>query len=388
MKPLRTTGDLRRGTVEVIPEEDLVRKLERAAKTGQPLRVKLGADPSAPDLHLGHTVGAAEASPLPGLRPHRDLSDRRLHRHDRRPERALGDSQAARPRAGRGERRDLQEAGLQDPRSASGPRCASTREWMDAHGRRRRRQARRAVHGGASCSSATTSPGASGRTVRSASTSSSTRSCRATTRWRSRADVELGGTDQKFNLLVGRELQKDAGQEPQVVADHAAPRGHRRRSSTAGSSAEDVEVARQLRSASHEPPAEMYGKIMSISDELMLRYIELLSRTVARGPNPRRQPMAAKQALAAEIVARFHGAEASTKAAEEFAQRFQRRELPSEIREFRWSGHERNRMDHPADRRGWAGQIEQRGTSPRGPGWRAARRRARQGPAARDPVPR
>jgi tyrosyl-tRNA synthetase len=87
----------------------------------------------------------------------------------------------------------------------------------------------------------------------------------------------------------------------------------------------------------HDPPADMYGRIMAISDELMLRYIELLSRSAAR-PDPRQQPMAAKQALAAEIVARFHGAEASGKAAEEFAQRFQRRELPSEIPEVRWKG--------------------------------------------------
>jgi tyrosyl-tRNA synthetase len=87
----------------------------------------------------------------------------------------------------------------------------------------------------------------------------------------------------------------------------------------------------------HEPPADMYGKIMAISDELMLRYIELLSRGGA-GPDPCQQPMAAKQVLAAEIVARFHGEEASKKAAEEFAQRFQRREIPSEIPEVRWQG--------------------------------------------------
>ena len=102
-------------------------KLERAAQSGQPLRVKLGADPSAPDLHLGHTVVLQKLREFQDLRPHRDLPDRRLHRHDRRPD------AGARRRASRstreqvrGQRRDLQEAGLQDPRSASAPRCAST----------------------------------------------------------------------------------------------------------------------------------------------------------------------------------------------------------------------------------------------------------------------
>jgi tyrosyl-tRNA synthetase len=87
----------------------------------------------------------------------------------------------------------------------------------------------------------------------------------------------------------------------------------------------------------NEPPEEMYGKIMAISDELMLRFIELLSRA-GDHPDPRREPLAAKKALAAEIVARYHGAEASRKAADAFAQRFQRHELPSEIPEVRWNG--------------------------------------------------
>jgi len=86
-----------------------------------------------------------------------------------------------------------------------------------------------------------------------------------------------------------------------------------------------------------EPPGEMYGKIMAISDELMMRFITLLSRKDS-GIDPKTQPMAAKQALAAEIVGRFHGGEAATKAAEEFTQRFQRRELPTEIPEVEWKG--------------------------------------------------
>ncbi|HUE38567.1 MAG TPA: tyrosine--tRNA ligase, partial [Candidatus Binatia bacterium] len=152
-----------------------------------------------------------------------------------------------------------------------------------------------------------------------------------------RADVELGGTDQKFNLLVGRELQKSAGQEPQVAFTMPLLEGTDARSLDGKLVGQKMSKSLGNAIGINEAPDEMYGKIMAISDELMLRFIELLSRA-GDLPDPRREPLAAKKALAAEIVARYHGADASRKAAAEFAQRFQRGELPSEIPEVRWNG--------------------------------------------------
>ncbi len=121
-----------------------------------------------------------------------------------------------------------------------------------------------------------------------------------------KADVELGGTDQKFNLLMGRDVQRNRGQAPQVV--------------------------------------EMYGKLMSISDGLMVRYYELLSSASEERLEAVRSsvvhPMEAKKALAAEITGRFHGAVAAAAAEADFRQRFQRHALPDEIPEFRWPGTE------------------------------------------------
>ena len=151
------------------------------------------------------------------------------------------------------------------------------------------------------------------------------------------ADVELGGTDQKFNLLVGRELQKAAGQEPQVVVTMPLLEGTDAR--LVDGKLVGQKMSKSLGNAIgiDEPPAEMYGKILAISDELMRRFIELLSRAESR-PDPQTAPMAAKQALAAELVARYQGADAARAASEAFARRFQRGELPAEIPEIRWSG--------------------------------------------------
>jgi tyrosyl-tRNA synthetase len=144
-----------------------------------------------------------------------------------------------------------------------------------------------------------------------------------------KADVELGGTDQKFNLLVGRELQKDYGQEPQCILTMPLLEGldgHDKMSKSLGNY---VGIA--------EPPQEMFGKLMSISDDLMWRYIELLSfqppeawkRQLAATGNPRD----VKASFAKEIVARFHSARAAEAAAEEFAQRFRHGVLPENMPE-------------------------------------------------------
>ncbi|MGH7899610.1 MAG: tyrosine--tRNA ligase [Candidatus Binatia bacterium] len=335
MKPVREQLDLlRRGAVEIIPEGELVEKLERAAKTGTPLRVKLGADPSAPDLHLGHTVV------LQKLRDFQDCGHTAIF--------LIGDftGMIGDP-SGRSETRKPLDRGqvaanaetyknqvfrILDPERTE---IRFNSEWMDALG--------------------------AGDLVRLAGQYTVARLLERddfSKRFRDnlpigvhellyplvqgydsvalRAGVELGGTDQKFNLLVGRELQKAYGQEPQVVLTTPLLEG-------TDSKLVDGKLVGQKMSKSlgnaigiADPPDEMYGKVMAISDELMLRYLVLLSRAEAR-PDPRREPMAAKQALAAELVARFHGREAAERAAAAFARRFQRRELPSEIPEITWT---------------------------------------------------
>src|SRR5262245_32603747 len=149
-----------------------------------------------------------------------------------------------------------------------------------------------------------------------------------------KADVELGGTDQKFNLLVGRELQRAWGQEPQCIITMPLLEGLDGKEKMSKSLGNYVGIA--------EPPQEIFGKLMSVSDELMWRYIELLSfeplsavrqwkDQVAEGANPRD----VKVRFAKEIVARFHSAAAAQAAEADFEQRFRRGEMPADMPEVR-----------------------------------------------------
>ena len=134
-----------------------------------------------------------------------------------------------------------------------------------------------------------------------------------------KADVELGGTDQKFNLLMGRDLQRDYGQEPQVVMTMPLLEG------TDGVRKMSKSLGNYI--ALEDEPADMFGKLMSISDALMHRYYELLT-TDDLTEVKRAHPMDAKQSLAQQIVARYHGAEAGREARAAFQQKFQAREFP------------------------------------------------------------
>jgi tyrosyl-tRNA synthetase len=136
-----------------------------------------------------------------------------------------------------------------------------------------------------------------------------------------KADVELGGTDQKFNLLVGRELQRDYGQEPQVVITMPLLEG------TDGVKKMSKSIGNYV--ALEDVPAEMFGKIMSISDELMLRYYELLT-TEDLSQVKAAHPMEAKQRLAGLLVERYHGKDAARSALASFQHKFQERGFPSE----------------------------------------------------------
>ena len=136
-----------------------------------------------------------------------------------------------------------------------------------------------------------------------------------------KSDIELGGTDQKFNLLVGRDLQRDYGLEPQVVVTMPLLEG------IDGIKKMSKSVGNYI--ALEDNPGDMFGKIMSISDDLMVRYYELLT-TEDLAKVKAAHPMEAKQQLAQRLVMRYHGEEAARKAREGFQQKFQEKEFPNE----------------------------------------------------------
>ncbi|NNF41406.1 MAG: tyrosine--tRNA ligase [Woeseiaceae bacterium] len=147
-----------------------------------------------------------------------------------------------------------------------------------------------------------------------------------------KADVELGGTDQKFNLLVGRQLQQDYGQEPQIVITTPLLEGLDGVQKMSKSLGNYIGIT--------EPPGEMFGKVMSISDELMWRYFDVLSfrpltdiTSLRRAVDEGRNPRDVKFELAREIVARFHSNASADDAQQEFIARFQQGAMPDEIRE-------------------------------------------------------
>ena len=317
---------LLRGAAQVISRAELEERL----RAGRPLRVKAGFDPTAPDLHLGHTVLMHK------LRQFQDLGHRVVF--------LIGDftgrigdpsgRDATRPildaAALAANRRTYEEQAFRilDPERTE-VRCNS--EWLDrlapeellrlaaemtvARMLERDDFARRHAANRPIAVHEFLYPLIQGYDSVALE-----------------ADVELGGTDQLFNLLVGRELQKRRGQAPQVVLTMPlleGTDGARKMSKTYGNAI-----------GIQEPPAEIYGKLMSLPDDAMWRYFELLSlrpeaelaalraRTAAGG-NPRD----AKTELAAELTARFHGADAAARAAADFAARFRDHELPAELEE-------------------------------------------------------
>jgi tyrosyl-tRNA synthetase len=149
-----------------------------------------------------------------------------------------------------------------------------------------------------------------------------------------KSDLELGGTDQRFNLLMGREVQKEHGQPPQCILTLPLLEGTDGVNKMSKSLGNTIGIS--------EPPAEIFGKLMSISDELMWRYIELLSFELPQKKNEKKQaveqggnPRDVKIDFAKEIVARFHGASAADAAVADFEARFRRDEIPADIREVK-----------------------------------------------------
>ena len=326
MSPQEQLRRLKRGAVEIISEEELLRKLER----GTPLRVKTGFDPTAPDLHLGHTVLIQK------MKQFQELGHEVIF--------LIGDFTGM----------------IGDPSGKSETRKQLSREEVLENAATYKEQIFKILDPEATVVDFNSrwmgELGAAGLLDLSGKYTVARMLERDDFRKRYHAqesigihefmypliqgydsvvleaDVELGGTDQKFNLLVGRELQREAGMEPQVVCMMPLLEG------TDGVQKMSKSLDNHIGIAS--PPEDMYGRTMSISDELMWRYWELLSSrdldeieveksAVAAGSL---HPMEVKKALAAEIVERFHGGEAAKSAREYFETRHQRRSIPRDIR--------------------------------------------------------
>ncbi|ELZ1258609.1 tyrosine--tRNA ligase [Vibrio fluvialis] len=320
-------AEIKRGVEELIPEEELIAKL----KEGRPLRIKLGADPTAPDIHLGHTVI------LNKLRTFQDLG------HD--VTFLIGDFTGM----------------VGDPTGKNTTRPPLTREDVLRNAETYKQQVFKILDPAKTKiqfnSEWLSELGAEGM-IRLAANQTVARMLERDDFKKRYAngqpiaihefmypllqgydsvametDVELGGTDQKFNLLMGRELQKSNGQKPQVVLMMPLLVGLDGEKKMSKSANNYIGVS--------EAPSEMFGKIMSISDDLMWSYYELLSfrpleelqqfkADVANGKNPRD----IKILLAKEIIARFHSEADADAAEQEFINRFQKGAMPDEMPEF------------------------------------------------------
>lgn len=322
---------LRKGTVEIIREEDLRAKLERSARTGVPLRVKLGADPTAPDIHLGHTVVIRK------LRAFQELGHTVIF--------LIGDftgligdpsgKSATRPQltreeiAANAETYKAQIFKLLDPEKTE---IRFNSEWMDKLG----------SDGFIRLASHVTVKQILERDDFSKRLSDERPIAlhellypltQAYDSVALNADVELGGTDQKFNLLLGRNLQREYQQEAQVAIIMPLLEG------TDGVQKMSKSLGNYI--GINEPPQEMFGKVMSISDELMWRYYELLTDLSveeiaalrASAGRSERNPRDLKVELAKRIITDFHSAEDAKNAEEEFSRIFRQKQAPDEIEE-------------------------------------------------------
>jgi tyrosyl-tRNA synthetase len=324
----------RRGVDELLIESEFAQKLARSEQTGVPLRIKLGLDPTAPDLHLGHTVV------LNKLRQLQDLGHQVIF--------LIGDFTSM----------------IGDPSGRNATRPPLTREQVETNAMTYFRQASLVLDAERTeirYNSEWCDPLGARGMIQLASRYTVARMMERddfTKRYKSgtpiavheflyplmqgydsvalKSDLELGGTDQKFNLLVGRELQKDYGQEPQCILTMPLLEGL--------DGVEKMSKSKNNYIGITEAPNMMFGKLMSISDVMMWRYYELLSfrslddlarlkAEVDGGKNPRD----AKVALAQEIVTRFHSAKAAEDALADFVNR-SRGGIPDDVPEVALAG--------------------------------------------------
>jgi tyrosyl-tRNA synthetase len=322
---------LAKGTTEVIREAELRAKLEKSAKTGKPLRVKLGADPTAPDIHLGHTVVIRK------LRAFQELGHTAIF--------LIGDFTGM----------------IGDPSGKSATRPQLTRDEINANAETYKQQIFKLLDPDKTVidfnSRWMDTLGSAG--FLRLSSHVTVRQILERDDFKQRldenrplalhevmyplvmaydsvaleADVELGGTDQKFNLLMGRNLQREYGQESQVAVIMPLLEG------TDGVQKMSKSLGNYI--GINEPPPEIFGKVMSISDELMWRYYELctdftpveisaLRTSVERGE---RNPRDVKAELGKLIVADFYTKSDADAAEEDFVRRFRKKETPDDIEE-------------------------------------------------------
>ncbi len=326
LPPAQQIEELRRGAAELLTEADLVRKLER----GRPLRVKAGFDPTAPDLHLGHTVLINKMRQFQQL-GHQvifligdftgmigDPSGKNATRPRLSPDEVKANAQTYQEQIFRildPERTVINfNSRWFSPMTATGL-IELAAKYTVARMLERDDFAKRHKSGQPIAVHEFLYPLVQGYDSVAVE-----------------ADVELGGTDQKFNLLVGRQLQPDFGQEPQVVLTMPLLEG------TDGVQKMSKSLGNYI--GVHESSVEMFGKLMSISDELMWRYFDLLSarplseiRKLRAAVEAGRNPRDVKFELAGEIVDRFHGAGVGTAERERFLARFRDGAVPENIEE-------------------------------------------------------
>lgn len=325
---------IRRGAVEVLVEAELAEKIKESQRTGVPLRIKAGFDPTAPDLHLGHTVLIQK------LKHFQELGHQVIF--------LIGDFTGL----------------IGDPTGKSETRKPMTREQLLQNAQTYREQVfkildpeKTEVAFNNNWFGTMTAADMIGLAARHTVARMLERDdfhkrfsnqqpiaiheflyplVQGYDSVALKADVELGGTDQKFNLLVGRELQKQVGQRPQDILTMPLLEGLDGVNKMSKSLGNYIGIT--------EPPKEIYGKVMSITDELMVRYYELLSDVDLAGLQKVKNgvahipggahPMESKKALARELVMRFHGRSQADRAAEEFIQQFKQKEVPDDIPVF------------------------------------------------------
>ena len=326
---------IKRGISEIIPEDDLVRKLERSIETKKPLRVKLGCDPSRPDLHLGHSVV------LRKLRQFQDLGHQAIL--------IIGDFTGM----------------IGDPSGKSKTRPSLTLEQTRRNGQSYFEQAKKILstkHVRMDYNSEWLGKMSFADVIMLASKYTVARMLERddyTARYKAgepisvheflyplaqamdsvaiEADIELGGTDQKFNLLVGRDIQREYGQEPQVILTMPLLPG------TDG--VEKMSKSFDNFIGINDPPGEIYGKTLRIPDTLIYPYFELASDVSNEGlaeikrqlADPTMNPRDVKRKLAGTLVRMYHSREAAKSAEEEFDRIFVDKEVPDQIEEFRLS---------------------------------------------------
>jgi tyrosyl-tRNA synthetase len=316
---------IRRGAADIIVETELRDKLARARATGTPLKVKLGLDPTAPDLHLGHVVVLQKLHDFQTL-GHQVIiiigdftgmiGDPTGRSETRRPltwDEIRANAETYRTQLGK--ILDMERTRVEFNSTWLGPITfegiiRETATLTVAQMLQREDFAARYAAGRPISLHEFLYPIAQGYDSVALG-----------------ADVELGGTDQTFNLLVGRDLQRAHGQEPQValtVPLLVGLDGAQKMSKSLGNA---VGIT--------EPPADMYGKLMSVSDELMYRYFELLTRVPESEIEALRalHPMEAKKRLARDITAQYHGGRAAEEAEAAFVRVFQERQSPAAVEE-------------------------------------------------------